>query len=398
MTTRINGKEVISFKTDDVLTIATIFEHKQIYDNNLLYWDNQELSGSGTNSVYNQNESSTILSVSGSVAGTRVRQTFRRMNYQSGSRKLSSQISAVLGNGQAGITRSLGLFEDNDGLFFSQQDLNISVVIRSSVTGTPVDTIINQIDWNIDTFDGNGPSGLNLDFSKIQDFFIEFRWLGAGIARFGFIIDGQKFLCHEEQFANLDNRVFIRTPNLPIRFEIENDGTGVASEIECGAVSVSNEGVPLSFGIQRTISTEGVHLNANSANTIYTLFVIRTQLAAPLAEILVSGGSFIAETNDNFEVMLILNPTINGILTYNPIPGSGFEFALGDTTNTIVPSTGIVEARGFFQSAGSGQINLTTQINPGIALDGTRDILGLAIRPLSSNADFQGTLTFKELL
>ena len=58
----------------------TIFDSKQLNDKQPLFWDDQQVSGSGTTSTYNTNKASTTLAVSNLTAGKRVRQTFRRFN------------------------------------------------------------------------------------------------------------------------------------------------------------------------------------------------------------------------------------------------------------------------------------------------------------------------------
>lgn len=63
---------------------VTIFDSKQIYDTGLLFWDDQEVSGAGTSSVHSVDKAATTISVSATTAGKRVRQTFRRFNYEPG--------------------------------------------------------------------------------------------------------------------------------------------------------------------------------------------------------------------------------------------------------------------------------------------------------------------------
>jgi len=76
-----------------------------------LYWDDAETSGGGTSSALDTDRASYTLSVSASTAGTRVRQTKQRFNYQPGKSQLAA-ITAVLGANQTGITRRVGLFAD----------------------------------------------------------------------------------------------------------------------------------------------------------------------------------------------------------------------------------------------------------------------------------------------
>ena len=45
---------------------------------------------------------------------------------------------------------------------------------------------VPQSQWNIDKCDGTGPSGYVLDLAKIQMWYIDYTWYGAGAIRFGF--------------------------------------------------------------------------------------------------------------------------------------------------------------------------------------------------------------------
>lgn len=216
----------------------TIFDSKQVFDNLPLFWDDQEVSGSGTSSTFSKPHARTQIAV-GTAAGKRVRQTFERFNYQPGKSQFVV-LTGVLGAGSSGITQELGYFDDDNGLFFRCDEGVIYVVSRSSVTGSAVDTTASQSAWNIDTLDGNGPSGLTMDFTLAQIFFMDFEWLGTGRVRFGFYINGVQHYCHEFLNANAISTVYMSTPNLPIRYSIENDGTGAASTLDhlCSTVIV----------------------------------------------------------------------------------------------------------------------------------------------------------------
>ena len=48
-----------------------------------------------------------------------------------------------------------------------------SFVLRSSTSGAPVEREVQQSEWNIDPFDGTGPSGITLDFTCTQILLID---------------------------------------------------------------------------------------------------------------------------------------------------------------------------------------------------------------------------------
>lgn len=88
-----------------------------------------------------------------------------------------------------------------------------------------IDTKIPQSSWNIDTCNGTGPSGYYLNIHKIQMAYIDYSWYGAGKARFGFKDQrGKVIYCHEFIHNNKQTEAYMRSGNLPARYEIENLG------------------------------------------------------------------------------------------------------------------------------------------------------------------------------
>jgi hypothetical protein len=102
------------------------------------------------------------------------------------------------------------------------EDGAIEVVLRSSASGAPVETVVPQAAWNIDPMDGTGPSGITADFTKTHIFVVDLQWLGVGRVRLGLDIDGILYYVHEFLNANFQNVVYMKSANLPIRYEIEN--------------------------------------------------------------------------------------------------------------------------------------------------------------------------------
>jgi hypothetical protein len=83
-----------------------------------------------------------------------------------------------------------------------------------------VDTKIPQSEWNLDTVDGLGPSGYNVDLTKMQMFYIDYSWYGAGFIRWGLRgIDGNITYVHKMANNNVNAEAYMRSGNLPARYE-----------------------------------------------------------------------------------------------------------------------------------------------------------------------------------
>jgi hypothetical protein len=94
-----------------------------------------------------------------------------------------------------------------------------------AVVTKTVDTKVSQSNWNIDKADGTGPSGFDLDITKIQMAYLDYSWYGAGKIRFGFKdTHGHVKYMHEFIHNNQLDEAYMRSGNIPGRYEIENTG------------------------------------------------------------------------------------------------------------------------------------------------------------------------------
>jgi hypothetical protein len=82
-----------------------------------------------------------------------------------------------------------------------------------------------QSKWNLDKMDGTGPSGYTLNVAKMQMAYIDYTWYGAGAVRFGFRgPQGDIVYVHKVQNNNINTSAYMRSGNLPGRFETFNFG------------------------------------------------------------------------------------------------------------------------------------------------------------------------------
>lgn len=87
------------------------------------------------------------------------------------------------------------------------------------------DEKVPQSQWSIDKCDGTGPTGYLLDITKIQMIYMDYSWYGAGKVRFGFKgVNGEVRYVHEFLHNNSFNEAYLRSGNLPGRYEIANQG------------------------------------------------------------------------------------------------------------------------------------------------------------------------------
>ena len=95
---------------------------------------------------------------------------------------------------------------------------------RNNVVATLTqDLRIPQHQWSLDKADGTGRSGLILAVNRMQMAYMDYSWYGAGKVRFGFKgPDGHVMYVHEFIHNNKETEAYLRSGNLPARYEIKN--------------------------------------------------------------------------------------------------------------------------------------------------------------------------------
>jgi hypothetical protein len=108
----------------------------------------------------------------------------------------------------------------------SDTSLTISPAYRGAdnvvgaIMSKTIDTKVPQSAWNLDVMDGTGPSGYNLDLSRMQMFYIDYSWYGAGFIRWGLRgTDGDVTYVHKMANNNVNFEAYMRSGNLPGRYE-----------------------------------------------------------------------------------------------------------------------------------------------------------------------------------
>ena len=393
-----------------IATLETVFNSKQLSNSQPLFWDDQQTTGAGTSSTFNINQASTTIAVSAATAGTRVRQTFRSFNYQPGKGQLIN-MTLVLGAGAAGIRRRVGYFNANNGLFLQQSGAVISVVVRSFTSGAPVDTVIPQAAWNLDTLDGTGPnagnpSGVLFDPTMAQLLVIDFQWLGTGQVRFGFYIGGSLIYVHEFEFANTIPLVYMQIPSLPLRYEINNDGTGGAAGLVTICASVMSEGGQPDNGFVLAVSRGDTPLVTLNNADLYPLIAIRLKAAQQSAQVEPISATIIITSNAGYRWTFLLNPTVVGPgFVFTGVTDSAVEVDVTKlNTTTVTGGTQLDSgygqaAAGLLAGGGSSLISIPTSVQLGASIAGVADILVLAVQRLTVGGaaeTFFGSLTWRE--
>jgi hypothetical protein len=351
----LGGTNLDAFGRLRVSNPETLFDSSHRYaDNNL--WATKTVGTAAA--TFNQDEGLVNLTVGSANNDEIVRETTKVFSYQPG-KSLLVMNTFVMGAAKDNLRQRIGYYGAANGIYFERVGSALYMVERSSVTGAVVDTQVAQADWNQDTLDGSNsasnPSGITLDASKAQIFYIDVEWLGLGTVRTGFIIDGVFIPVHNFNHANLVNTTYITTASLPIRYEMKNTGaTTGASTLKQVCSTVISEGGYQLAGAQQTIGTPiNTPTTLTTAATFYPVVSLRLKTTRLDAIVILTAVSILGLTNNaNYQWEVVTRGATTGGTWVSAGTNSGVEYNI---TGTAFSSTGgRILATGFFQGSNQG--------------------------------------------
>lgn len=242
-----------------------------------VYGEDTELltktSGSNSSISFDVLKAKAVLQVGTGTNDFTIHQSRMYHHYMPGKSQLSFQSFNFTGN-RNGTNKSIGIFDDRNGVFFMQSgDGSLHLVLRSNVSGSIYDDRIPQSNWNADTCDGSGFSQFNLNPKKTQLFWTDYEWLGVGRVRAGFVHEGKFVTAHNFYNSNLKDSVYWSNPNLPIRCDIRNySGTNGTDSMDQICATVISEGGYSEAGIDfATITTGYRNIAAQSSLPVISI-------------------------------------------------------------------------------------------------------------------------------
>lgn len=296
----------------------------------------------GADIVFDYATSSVGLNL-GTVSGQKViRQTVRYFPYSSG---FSHQIACTgtFAPGKANVKQTIMYGDSLNGLGFVLDGTILKVLKRSNTSGVAVDTLVPQSEWSIDRLSpdlGPNPSGITLDITKSQIFEISFQWLGVGRVRLGFNIGGTSIPVHEFVHANEVAGVYMQTPTLPMRYEIENTGTAAsATSLEQICSMVASEGGKLLPGAEFSVGHTWAQERAITVRA--PIFAIRLKNEFPAGQPNRKQARFL-----DFEVFARTNDALVELVHVHDPSGVTANWASVDETSGVEFSADITAVSG----------------------------------------------------
>ena len=305
------GMAVDAFGKARVGNPFTLFESFHRYQDNGKI--SQSNSATGASSTFNANGGCIDCTIDNASGSFLYRESTRTFNYQPG-KSLQILQTFTMAAPKTGLRQRYGYFGAQNGFFLEQDGTTVSLVKRSYVTGSVVDTKVSQANWNVDKMDGTGPSLLTLDLTKSQILFTDIEWLGVGSVRQGFIINGKLIPVHTWNHANIITGAYMTTACLPVRAEIENTAATSGSstlKIICASV-ISEGGIEPRGRVKSYAMPLASSKNLPTAGTFTPVLSIRLKDAKMDAIALIRSISFFGVTNNTSYIWKV---TVGGTLT-----------------------------------------------------------------------------------
>jgi hypothetical protein len=242
-----------------------------------------------------------------------------------------------------------------------------------------------QSEWNIDRCDGTGKSGYDLDLTKMQMFYMDYSWYGAGFIRWGFrATDGNVLYAHKIPNNNFNTEAYMRSGNLPARYEVNTIPPFVTAttSIATGDSTILVNKAPYNFPASGTLklkqatgSTTGVIeyvnytgktefrqdiISANASGNVLTV-ASTTGLAPGGTQTIVFDRPFsnvVAE-----KTYYVASVPSSTTFTITTVAGSSTPASIATATGSALSPLAIAESGSFTgvtrEQAGASGVNLT---------------------------------------
>jgi hypothetical protein len=347
-----NSPNIDSFGRLRVSTPFTLFDSSHRFSDNGLWSTSTATSGTA---VFNADQGLVDLNVTAASGSQVLRETVKVFSYQPG-KSLLVLSTFTMSPAKTNLRQRIGYYGAANGYYLEQNDSTVSFVERTSISGLLVNTPVAQSSWNVDPMNGTGPSGITLDLTKAQILFMDIEWLGVGTVRMGFVINGNFYVCHKFNHANLITSTYITTASLPLRYEITNtSATSGASTLKQICSTVLSEGGYELRGLQQAVGTPITSPKTlTTAGTFYPIVSIKLKSTRLDAIVVATAISVIGNTASNFNWQVVAAGTTTGGSWISAGTNSSVEYNLTGTSFT----GGRILASGYFTATASTSVSV----------------------------------------
>jgi len=322
---------------------TTLFDSKQVVDSGSFYFDIKTTSGGTV--TWNSGSAQSTMAVTSTSGSRAIKQTKRIFVYQPGK---SQQIicTGKFGTKVDGIKKSIGSFDDNDGYFFQTSGSSFGVVLRILI------------------------------------------------------------YVHEINNYNSLDTVYLRNPNLPIRYEMsthKNTTTGSLMTQICSTV-ISEGGFDNTGKRVVVTSNNGATIGASEYDAV--LFIRYNSSTSKGAQIVPEQLDLLIKPGNSSTFAgrweLLVNPTVTNAVTYNNASGSIVTQVAVVAAGNVITNPGTIIATGYFAGTSANSVAQMIVLDPyyglGRKIDGTSDVLAVGIKTIDNTYTVYPSLIVRELI
>jgi hypothetical protein len=294
-----------------------------------------------------------------------LRTTKQPMLYQPGKSRLIYMTGVLMTSTGAGTDSHMGLFSVDtstppiitEGTYLRCDGTNL---IFEDVTQSGTTSVV-QSSWNIDTFNGNGPSGKTLTIANAAQTLLlvmDQEWLGVGRIRCGFIIDGVIYYGHQFLHNGLTVQ-YTKTPRIYLSYYIKGTVANAMRQMCC--TSIIEDGYFSTGRINNLNNSVSGTTPFVAVNTTQdrVLLGIKVQTGYPLSTFFLKNLSFYylgdGGSNGKYAQFKIYMFSTNGSIgalnyggvipnytpTFTPLINSSIEYFIGDGIVYVTPSNSL---------------------------------------------------------
>ncbi|KKK71773.1 hypothetical protein LCGC14_2910560, partial [marine sediment metagenome] len=257
---------------------------------------------------------------------------------------------------------------------------------------------VAQADWD-DPLDGSGNSGMTIDQTMLNIFYIQYQYLGAGAIRL-FVEDddtGMPVLVHTIDYANKNTEPSVHNPNFHHMMFVSNLGTTSDISVRSSSYMYGVEGKTKFIEIHQPSNSTGLR-QITGVTTEVALFTIRNRAAfagkTNFIDILLkhmSASTQANAANARGSARLVKNATLGGTPDYNKISTDTSVVEIDVAGTTVTDGRNIIPISLAGRDAAGSEFlgSLEIIINPG-------ETVTFAVQS-SNSSTMEGELLWREL-
>ena len=226
----------------------------------------------------------------------------------------------------------------------SDTSMTISPEYRGTTIASPASCVVSkttevripQSQW-ADRCDGTGPSGYNLDLTRMQMWFIDYSWYGAGVVRYG-IRTSNGVINYVTQIQN-NNRQFeayMRSGNMAAHYE--SSGLNPVTTLTNNISGITN------YGTQFGAIAQGAAVTATQTTIPYSELAYTQNIPAAPSVIQTGAGELIYYSGRTGTTSGNLTGCIRG---YNGTTAYSYAVNTGQASNYVLSAFVLNNATGF---------------------------------------------------